>query len=469
MTPRSILLVEDEPVVAFDVAHRLQLLGYPAPSTVPSGEEALRAAAAMRPDIVLMDIMLEGEMDGIETAALLHDRFDVPVIYLTGLMEPSLLERAKITGPFGYVVKPFDDRELHICIEMALYKHAAERERTEREQLFAATLRSIREAVMIIDRQGVITFCNPAAQELLHLSATQLEQRMFASVASLMVEGDATASDPRRLVLRHAGTGRRSLNAILQHASGHCPVEISATVTGDSPDRAGTVLVLRDMTTRRRDKASLTKALDELQRVFEQTVMALAVTSEKRDPYTAGHQQRVARLACAIAARTGMDVHRCQGIRMAGLLHDIGKIYVPSEILTKPATLSAIEQNIMRTHPRVGFDILKGVDFPWPVAQTVLQHHERLDGSGYPLGLCKDDILPESRVLAVADVVEAMFSHRPYRPSLGLTHALDEIRTGAGTLYCADAVRACLELFDEGFAFDTPAEHPADNDGDLTP
>jgi putative nucleotidyltransferase with HDIG domain len=179
--------------------------------------------------------------------------------------------------------------------------------------------------------------------------------------------------------------------------------------------------------------------------------------AEKRDPYTAGHQQRVAKLACAIGRGMGLSEHALEGLEMAGTLHDVGKVYVPAEILSKPARLSHLEMGIMKSHPEVGFEILREVNFPWPVARTVLEHHERLDGSGYPGGLKGADICLEARILAVADVVEAMSSHRPYRAALGLPQALEEIRSGRGRLYEGEAVDLCLALMRDGFTFEEPA------------
>jgi putative nucleotidyltransferase with HDIG domain len=168
-----------------------------------------------------------------------------------------------------------------------------------------------------------------------------------------------------------------------------------------------------------------------------------------RDPYTAGHQRRVAEIAVAIGAELGFDAHRQEGLRVVGYLHDIGKITIPSEILSKPGKLSAIEFQLIQGHAQAGYDVLKGVAFPWPVAQVALQHHERMDGSGYPQGLKGDAILLEARIMAVADVVEAMSSHRPYRPGLGIDKTLAEIERGRGTAYEPLVVDACLKLFRE--------------------
>ncbi|MFA7097437.1 MAG: HD-GYP domain-containing protein, partial [Gammaproteobacteria bacterium] len=187
---------------------------------------------------------------------------------------------------------------------------------------------------------------------------------------------------------------------------------------------------------------------------MEATIQAVATTIEKRDPYTAGHQHRVALLSRAIALELGLPETQAHGIYLAGMIHDIGKIYVPADILSRPGKLIAEEFDLLKSHARVGYDILKDVDLPWPVAQIILQHHERCDGTGYPSGLGADQILLEAKILAVADVVEAMASHRPYRPALGLEAALEEIEKNRGILYDTAAADACLRLFREkGFGF----------------
>ena len=179
------------------------------------------------------------------------------------------------------------------------------------------------------------------------------------------------------------------------------------------------------------------------------TITAMAVTIGMRDPYTAGHQRRVADLACAIGEEMGLSEDQIEGIRMAGIVHDIGKMYAPAEILGRPGQLTEIEFSIIKLHPQAGYDILRSIQFPWPIAQTVLQHHERLDGSGYPSGLSGEDIILEARILAVADVVEAMASHRPYRPAFSIGRALDEVSQKRGVLYDPEVVDACLRLFVE--------------------
>ncbi len=192
--------------------------------------------------------------------------------------------------------------------------------------------------------------------------------------------------------------------------------------------------------------------------ILDETVHSLNSAVEKRDPYTAGHQQRVAKLAGALVGEIGgIAVERQKGIWTGAILHDIGKMCVPAEILTKPGHLSKIEFELIKSHAEVGYEILKDIEFPWPVPLIVRQHHERLDGSGYPAGLKGDEILFEARILAVADVVEAMSSHRPYQPGKGIESALDEITRARGTAYDPSVVDACLALFRNGFHLCPPA------------
>jgi len=189
--------------------------------------------------------------------------------------------------------------------------------------------------------------------------------------------------------------------------------------------------------------------LAKIRKTLDETVEVVATLGEKRDPYTAGHQRRVTELALAIAKEMGLSPEQIEGLAVAGLLHDAGKITVPSDILNKPGRLTEAEFSVIKGHPQVSYDILKTIEFPWPVAQIAFQHHERLDGSGYPNGVSGDDIVIEARILAVADVVEAMSSHRPYRPSLGIDQALEEVSKNRDILYDPTVVDACLKLFTE--------------------
>jgi PAS domain S-box-containing protein/putative nucleotidyltransferase with HDIG domain len=212
--------------------------------------------------------------------------------------------------------------------------------------------------------------------------------------------------------------------------------------------------VMTDITDRKRTEEALQRSYEQLRETFIETVNALASTVEMKDPYTAGHQRWATRLACAIAKQMGLSEERIEGIRMAGLIHDIGKINIPAEILSRPGQLSEIQYNMVKIHPQVGCDILREIKFPWPVAEIVLQHHERMNGSGYPERRSGEEIIMEARILAVADTVEAMASHRPYRAAHGIETALAEITRNRGTLYDPTVVDACLALFEKGFRFD---------------
>ncbi|HOQ71260.1 MAG: PAS domain S-box protein [Smithellaceae bacterium] len=208
-------------------------------------------------------------------------------------------------------------------------------------------------------------------------------------------------------------------------------------------------IIYQDITRQIQAEEALRESVGNLRKALGGTIRAIASVVETKDPYTAGHQRRVADIARAIAQEMKLPRERIDGLRMAGIIHDIGKVSVPSEILSSPRKLSSLEFSLIKTHAQSGHDIVREIEFPWPIARIIIEHHERMDGSGYPNALTGDQILPESRILAVADVVEAMATHRPYRPSLGLEAALDEITQNRGRLYDPEVVDACLRLFRE--------------------
>jgi len=231
------------------------------------------------------------------------------------------------------------------------------------------------------------------------------------------------------------------------------PMEVTAMYLEFDGDKYD-VGFARDITARKQAEEEARRQAEQLRRTVEGAVLALSLVVETRDPYTAGHERRVSELATAIAVDMGIDGDALDALRLGGLIHDVGKVAVPAEILSKPGRLSEVELNLIKQHPQAGFDILQAIDFGLPVAEMVLQHHERLDGSGYPQGLAGEDVLPEARILAVADVVEAMSSHRPYRPALGMAAALAEVKEHAGVMYDAAVVATCVRLVEEqGFVF----------------
>jgi PAS domain S-box-containing protein/putative nucleotidyltransferase with HDIG domain len=241
-------------------------------------------------------------------------------------------------------------------------------------------------------------------------------------------------------------------------------LEVAAVPLKGNNVAAGTRAYLWDISEHKQIENKLNSTLKALRKTTGTMVQVIERMLEIRDPYTINHQQRVADLARAIAKEMGFSTDRTDGLRLAGLIHDIGKIAIPAEILSKPTRLSEVELQLVRTHPKIGYDLIKSIDLPWPVAMTVLQHHERLDGSGYPLGISGNEILLEAKILGVADVIEAMSSHRPYRPALGMSKALEEISQKSGVLYDKDVVEACLKVLQQnGFGFryeGTPVPNP---------
>lgn len=321
MKKAAILVVEDEAVVAMDIEAVLQDLGYTVVGTAATGEEAISKAAEHHPDLVLMDIRLRGAMDGIEAARQIRVQAATPIVYLTAFADEEIITRAKITEPFGYILKPFQARELHSNIEMALYKQA-------------------------------------------------MENR-------------------------------------------------------------------------------LRESRDSLARSLRGTVNTIARLVELRDPFIKEHHQRVMRLAVAIAMRMELDGDRIEGIRLAATIHDLGLVRLPFEVLSKRGALTAAENALYESHSEVGYEVLKDIDFPWPVAMIVRQHHEFLDGSGFPAHLKGDAILLESRIVNVANTIDRMVSGRPQQAAVGVEQALQWLIGNQGKLFDAEAVTQCVRLFRE--------------------
>jgi len=216
---------------------------------------------------------------------------------------------------------------------------------------------------------------------------------------------------------------------------------------------SGAVLLLSDNTESILAEEKLRKSFTMLQKATEDIIQAISFTSEVRDPYTAGHQKKVCELAVAIGEEMNITEKQLQGVKYAAMIHDIGKISVPSDILSKPGKIGASELEVVKGHSQTGYELLNKIDFPWPISDIVHQHHERMDGSGYPNGLTKDEILLEARIISVADTVEAMTSHRPYRPALGIDEALEEITSNRGKFYDSGVVDACVNIFSNDFQF----------------
>jgi PAS domain S-box-containing protein len=268
---------------------------------------------------------------------------------------------------------------------------------------------------------------------LWHVSPTEETDKLFASLSQVFRTGEEKVIE---VCIPRADGDRYYMTAI-------------TPIKDTKGEMLSAICSSKDITDRKRAEKQLRESLEQLRRAVETTIQVLVMAVEVKDPYTAGHQRRMTNLARTIATEMGLPPEKIEGLRMAGVIHDIGKITLPTEILSKPTKLSDIERSLTREHVRLGYDILKDVESPWPLAEIVLQHHERMDGSGYPRNLKGDDILMEARIMAVADVVESMASRRPYRPALGIDSAIEEISKERDILYDPEVVDACLKLFQE--------------------
>jgi len=321
----------------------------------------------------------------------------------------------------------------------------AEQALRESENLFRSYIEEAPDGVYMYDLEGIFLYGNRKSEEMIGYRREELIGKNFLE-ANLLPENSLNkAVQLFQANLEGKSTGPDEIELINKEGR-LVPVEISTNVI----QRMGQRIVLsfaRDITERKQTEEALKKTLENLRKAFGTTIQVMVAAVESRDPYTAGHQLRVADLARAIATEMGLPHEKIEGIRMAGSIHDIGKLSIPAEILSKPTKLSDIEFSLIKEHPQKGYEMLKDVESPWPLAEIVYQHHERMDGSGYPRNLKEDEILMEARIMAVSDVVEAMASHRPYRPTLGVDAALKEIEDNKGTLYDSDVVDACLRLF----------------------
>lgn len=303
-------------------------------------------------------------------------------------------------------------------------------------------LSSISDGFIVVDRDWRITFVNSRAEKMLGSPRANLAGASLLDICPELC-ADRLRDSPDLVCLGSAEPDC-------------CDAPPPRWITARAfPSQDGIAIYLQDVSDRKNAEQALKQGLERVQASLDGVVNAMAFAVEMRDPYTGGHQRRVSALACAIAREMGYPSEQVETLRIAGLLHDIGKISIPSEILNRPGKLSDAERVIVRTHAEIGYEILKEIEFDSPVALIALQHHERLDGSGYPHGLVADTIIPEARILAIADVVEAMASHRPYRAALGVESALKEVIGHRGVRYDGVAVDACLSVFTEsGFDFD---------------
>lgn len=303
------------------------------------------------------------------------------------------------------------------------------------------------DAILSVSLNGRILSWNHGAEKIYGYPAERIRGKTF------MILVPRGLRDMARKILSRAAQGQALSRheTVHRHSDGHIfPVSATFSPFENYSEISGVSIIARDISSRKQAEQDLKVSHERLENLLNETVKSLSATHEKRDLYTAGHQQRVAKVAGRIASRMGLNASEGECLRTAALLHDIGKVCIPMAILAKPARLSPEEMGIIKKHPETGYDILQNIPFPQPVGAIILQHHERLDGSGYPFGLKGQDIHPAARILAVADTLEAMSSHRPYRPALGIKAALDEFHEKSGTLYDPDVCSALFDLVKAG-------------------
>lgn len=326
----------------------------------------------------------------------------------------------------------------------------AEDIKKNRSDIVQAIISGIKECILVLSSTG-FEFINPAFEKLTGYQAGEVLSPKFNFLQLVHPEDRHLFEQKKSRTtspFAPENSGPVEFRLISKGGEVHF-VEASTSPLKEIPGQI--LIILRDITSKKKAELELSQTLEKLRKTMMATIQAITLTVESRDPYTAGHQRRVSDLARTIATRLSWTTEQIDEVRMAALVHDLGKISVPAEILNKPGRLTQSEFNMIKEHPRVGYEILKTIDFPWPVAEIVLQHHERIDGSGYPQGLKDGKINPVSRVLAVADVVEAMLSHRPYRSAFSPAEVAAVIKKGSGTLYDPEAVSACLDILREKY------------------
>lgn len=313
------------------------------------------------------------------------------------------------------------------------------------EATYQAILDTVDAHLTLIDRDFTVTWANHNARKL-------FGDNIIGRHCHEVCQGNNNPCGATRCIVRDAfrsGTVQKhEAEMIDEHGKKRYFNGAAHVVRRDASGEAVSVVkVYNDITEQKKTEQELKQSMLQLRKNLAGTIQAMAMTVETRDPYTAGHQRRTSDIARNIARHMKLSAQEVDGIRMAGVIHDLGKISIPAEILSKPGKIGATEFLLIQDHPQTGYDILKGIDFQWPVAEIVRQHHERMDGSGYPFGLQGDKIRIEAKIIGVADVIEAMSSHRPYRASLGINKAFQEIMHNSGTLYDTDVVNATVNLF----------------------
>ena len=432
---------------------------------VNTAEEALRNLQPSKINRKIYDVLLISyhlpDMNALELLKEIREihNLDVPVVFVTGHGDEEIALQALRLGAMDYVVKNSGYLyQLPLILENAFNRTQVKREQEAlraSEEYFRSLIENSTDMIHVLNVDGIIQYASPSVERLLGYRVEELQGKSyfdFIDPDDVSFVRDAFES----IIFHPNDTASSRIEMRSRHKDGSW--QYLEMVGKAAKERSGRVILVtnsRDITARRNSATELVQSYARLKETLTATIRAMVAAVEARDPYTAGHQRRVANLAGAIARQMGLSNDRVESIHLAGAIHDLGKISIPAEILSTPRKLTDIEFNIIKTHPSTGYDILKDIEFPWPIAQMVLQHHERLDGSGYPLGLKENEILLEAKIMAVADIAEAISSYRPYRPALGIDVALAEVEKNMGILYDTKAGISCIKLFREkGFVFE---------------
>ncbi len=383
-----------------------------------------------------------------EPEFLLNTIEEVSKRYKLGETKP-LCSKA-MEGP--YHPKEFSERLLRRMEDRILHLEKMNKELMESERRYKDLISIASDAIVVLEPTGYFSFVNAKFCERTGYSMEEVKKLHFSKFIHPDDLPIVFGNFKRRMAGKEAPKNYEF--RALSRSKEVIYVDVNAAALKRGDKIVGALTIIRDITKRKHAEERLQKTFKMLKKVIEGSIQAMALITEVRDPYTAGHQERVAGLAHAIASEMGLSEEKREAIRLAGLVHDIGKISVPSEILSKPGRITDIEFSMIKIHPKVGYEILKTIEFPWPIAKIVKEHHERVDGSGYPEGISGENILIEARIIGIADVVEAMASHRPYRPALGIDRAMREISRNRGILYDPYVVDVCLHLLNrKGFSF----------------
>ena len=447
-----LLMVEDSEDDALLIIRALKKGGYdPEYARVETAAAMKEALKEKQWDVILCDYKLPKFNAPSAIAVLKETNIDIPLIIVSGAIGEETAVECMRLGAHDYIMKgnlsrlcPSIKRELEDSESRSKRKQAEEALR-ESEEKYRNLFENANETIFVA-QDGKIVFFNPMALMLLGYEGAEIASRPFIDFIHPDDRGMFIDRHFRRMKGEYIP--RRYSFRIVHKDGGVRWVDLD-TVLIKWEEKPATLNFMNDITGRKQAEEEREQSFERVRKALLGTVHAISQIVEMKDPYTSGHQQRVADLARSIATEMGLSAERQDFVRTASSIHDIGKIALPAEILSKPTKLTELEFRLIKTHSQTGFDILKDIEFPWPVADVVLQHHERIDGSGYPQGLKGKSILQEAQILSVADVLEAITFHRPYREALGLDFALEEISRNKGILYDSDAVDACLRLFKE--------------------